>query len=197
MDAYRKFLSALVERYDGDGKDDMPGLKMPVKYYEILNEPEMRSPDLTFFKGSAQDYADLLAASNDAIKETCADCKVVQAGAAGNDEQFLSFWKDVFSKGGGDYFDIANIHYIAHGDKSTLNVAPFKSLMAGYGIEKPVWVTEAEYAPGDTVTASFKGALSAGASKIFFTRFEIGKKGPPAPGVYSEEYRGLTAACPG
>ena len=197
MPAYKKFLSALVERYDGDGKGDMPGLKIPIKYYEILNEPEMRSDGLTFFKGSAQDYVDILAASNEAIKAACPDCKVVQAGAAGNDEQSLSFWREAFAKGAGQYFDIANIHYIAQGDKATLNVAQFRGLMSEYGIDKPIWVTEAEYAAGDSVTPSFEGALSAGASKVFFTRFEIGKKGPPTPGVYSAEYSDLPAKCPG
>jgi len=32
MDDYREFISNLVERYDGDGKDDMPGLLFPVLY---------------------------------------------------------------------------------------------------------------------------------------------------------------------
>jgi len=52
MQAYRKFVKALVERYDGDGIDDMPGLKKPVKYWEILNEPEAQTKDYKcFFHG--------------------------------------------------------------------------------------------------------------------------------------------------
>jgi hypothetical protein len=36
--AWRAFVTALVERYDGDGVDDMPGLRLPVLGYEIGNE---------------------------------------------------------------------------------------------------------------------------------------------------------------
>ena len=32
MNAYEEFLQKATERYDGDGKDDMPGLKIPIKY---------------------------------------------------------------------------------------------------------------------------------------------------------------------
>ncbi|MCF6147045.1 MAG: four helix bundle protein [Candidatus Kuenenia sp.] len=38
-DAYIEFVKKAVERYDGDGKDDMPGLKNPVKYWQVENEP--------------------------------------------------------------------------------------------------------------------------------------------------------------
>ena len=33
MQAYKRFVSKTVERYDGDGEDDMPGLKIPIKYW--------------------------------------------------------------------------------------------------------------------------------------------------------------------
>ena len=36
---YQDFVKQLVERYDGDGIDDMPGLKNPIKYWQIDNEP--------------------------------------------------------------------------------------------------------------------------------------------------------------
>ncbi|MBZ0190978.1 hypothetical protein KsCSTR_38890 [Candidatus Kuenenia stuttgartiensis] len=38
-EAYIEFVKKAVERYDGDGKDDMPGLKNPVKYWQVENEP--------------------------------------------------------------------------------------------------------------------------------------------------------------
>ena len=39
MENYKIFLTALVERYDGDGSNDMPGLTKPIIYWEIMNEP--------------------------------------------------------------------------------------------------------------------------------------------------------------
>ena len=60
MVLYQDFISKLVERYDGDGIDDMPGLVVPIKYWEVSNEPSMQSDWLVFFVGSAHDYFDIL-----------------------------------------------------------------------------------------------------------------------------------------
>ncbi len=38
MPAFRAFVRALVERYDDDGVDDMPGLTMPVRHYQVENQ---------------------------------------------------------------------------------------------------------------------------------------------------------------
>lgn len=36
---YIRFVEAAVERYDGDGVDDMPGLTNPIRYWQVGNEP--------------------------------------------------------------------------------------------------------------------------------------------------------------
>ena len=77
FDDYKNFLTKLVERYDGDGVEDMPGLKIPIKYWEILNEPELRESFLTFYKGTKEEYVEILKVSYETIKETCPGCKVV------------------------------------------------------------------------------------------------------------------------
>ncbi len=50
MKAYAAFVRALVERYDGDGQDDMPGLKFPIRHWEVGNEPSMQQKPLIFFQ---------------------------------------------------------------------------------------------------------------------------------------------------
>lgn len=194
-DAYKAFLTKLVERYDGDGVDDMPGLAVPVKYWEVLNEPEMQSDQLTFFKGTLQEYVAILKASYETIKAACADCKVLQGGAAGTDASMLEYWNGVLGLGAAQYFDIANIHYIKHGDLSTLNVQGFKALLAGKGVSKPLWVTEAEYASEADIEGSVTGALAAGAGKVFFTQFKIGQYGLPAGEQYSAAYDAVATLC--
>ena len=195
MDNYKRFLIALVERYDGDGTDDMPGLITPIKYWEILNEPEMTALDLTFFKGSKQDYVDILKASNEAIKSTCADCKTVQGGAAGSMETD-SYWGALFDMGAGDFFDIANIHYIGSEDTGTLNSKSFKELLTRKGIDKPLWITEIQYREQNAnVENSIKGAIKEGASKFFFVSFEVGRMGRPMPGQYSKIYEKIPCVC--
>lgn len=190
-DDYKNFLTKLVERYDGDGVDDMPGLTLPVKYWEILNEPAMREPHLTFYKGTAHEYVELLKASREAVMSASSGCRVVQGGAAGTMPEMLDFWGEVFELGGGGYFDIANIHYINYGDLSTLNVRKFRELMSAKGVNKPIWVTEAGYNAEGEIEASARGAFAAGAEKIFFTQFKVGSYGPPRQGSYSRAYDSL------
>ena len=43
MAAYANFIAKLVERYDGDSIDDMPGLTVPIKHWELMNEPEFQT----------------------------------------------------------------------------------------------------------------------------------------------------------
>ena len=56
MDDYKNFLTKLVDRYDGDGSNDMPGLTKPIKYWDVMNEPEFKM----FFKGSKEDFIEIL-----------------------------------------------------------------------------------------------------------------------------------------
>lgn len=42
---YEKWVAAVVERYDGDGNRDMPGLRRPVRLYEIGSELSSYEPE--------------------------------------------------------------------------------------------------------------------------------------------------------
>ncbi len=194
-DDYKEFLQTLVERYDGDGYKDMHGLKYPVIHWEILNEPEMQEGNLIFFLGTPEEYAQILKNSYTAIKEVCEDCIVVQGGAAGNMRETLEFWSDVFSEDVTNYFDVANVHFIEHGDKNTLNVEEFKELLDSHNIDKPIWVTEVQYSSEENIVSSVNGAFDAGASKLFFVQFEIGKWTRVIPGKYSKIYEDIPAMC--
>jgi len=177
MDAYRRFVCALVERYDGDGKDDMPGLKYPIKHWEASNEPSMQSGHHTFFVGSSEDYLEVLKATYQAVEEADPGAKVLHAGMAGMDPFMVSFWKPIFEKGS-QYFDIANIHSIGASDE--LNVPEFKKLLSKYGIDKPIWVTEAQHSVDIGLkkhswifAKSYVIAFACGANKVFYTMFKV------------------------
>ncbi|TAK14138.1 MAG: hypothetical protein EPO32_03040, partial [Anaerolineae bacterium] len=45
MDAYAAWVYSIVERYDGDGAEDMPGLLFPVRLYEIGTEFSSYEPE--------------------------------------------------------------------------------------------------------------------------------------------------------
>lgn len=154
MKAYANFLEKVVERYDGDGVDDMPGLKTPIKYWEIMNEPEMQGgqtggagEDLKFFVGTSQEYLEILKNSYGAVKKADPEAKVAHAGMAGMQQNFQEFWNPIFAGGAGNYFDIANIHTINTDEqREDMFVTKFKEYLAGFGIkDKPIWVTEVQF----------------------------------------------------
>ncbi|MDD5489445.1 MAG: hypothetical protein PHP25_02075 [Candidatus Moranbacteria bacterium] len=181
--AYRNWVRNVVERYDGDGTSDMPGLKYPVKYWEVMNEPDLEGSDtLDFYVGDSIDYQDLLEQTYNAVKEADSSANVLIAGAANVDDQNLRFYREVFgSAAARNSFDIANVHCISSGDVPSLNVGPYKEMLAEFGLDsKPIWVTEAEaMISGDKktnasqISASAQEALRQGASRIFFTRFSL------------------------
>ena len=172
---YENFLLKLVERYDGDGIDDMPGLELPILYYEISNEPELDFEELIFFKGSKQEFLDMTKLGYETVKLACENCQVLHGGAAGS-EKTLEYWGELFEMGIGDYFDIANIHFIGFGDKPTLNVAEYKKLLDENGIDKPIWVTEAELKKEDNYSKILEDSINTGAEKIFLVFIEILKE---------------------
>jgi len=138
MNAFMTFVSAMVERYDGDGKNDMPGLKYPIKYWGTFGEPDMSN-----FDGTVQDYIEIMEATYKAVKRADPGAKVVQ-GAMGKAWEY-DWIRPVLEKGA-EYFDIAAVHSLS--SSAYLWVPEYKALLSSYGIDKPLWVTEAEYRIG-------------------------------------------------
>lgn len=53
---WERFVEAFIERYDGDGKQDMPGLRRPLRYVQILDRVDLPA----YWLGSGEDYLRLL-----------------------------------------------------------------------------------------------------------------------------------------
>jgi hypothetical protein len=141
MDDYKVFLIKLVDRYDGDGSNDMPGLTKPIIYWDIMNEPEFKM----FFKGNKEDFIEIFNFSSKVIKEKQKEAVIVMAGAAGMFPENKKYWKSVLPKIK-DNFDIANIHHISGPDGKCDNelwVDEFAALLKSLGINKSIWLTEA------------------------------------------------------
>jgi hypothetical protein len=188
--AYEAWVQAIVERYDGDGVNDMPGLEIPIKHWEVMNEPDLTYQSdlpqdelsrLNFYKQGPAEYATLLQHTYNAIKTADPDSYVVIAGAAGGNDQFLAFYEEVFNSmaDAENYFDIGNVHCISN-DRETrdYNVGVYKQMLSMAGIDKPIWVTEAEAFYGATAEENYQntltstqGAITAGAQRIFYTRY--------------------------
>lgn len=143
MAAWKAFVQSVVERYDGDGQADMPGLRYGIKYWEIGNEPEIGK----FNHGNVQEYVDTLKAAYEAVKAADADSRVLSAGASpiydpGTGQLELrveSFWKQFFTLGGGVYMDILSIHHTCP-NPAPPPLVKFLEKFTAYG--KDIWVTE-------------------------------------------------------
>ena len=146
MDAYSAWLTALVERYDGDGVGDMPGLRYPIRHWEILNEPEMQGPTLCFFQEKPEIYAELLSLSFATIKAADPTAVVLPAGQSGMHREAVDYWRPVL-KGTRGSFDLANIHSINCSDiqRASAFWAPeYRVFLNSVGYSNtPYWITEA------------------------------------------------------
>ena len=141
MEDYNNFLIKLVDRYNGDGKNDMPGLTKPIIHWQIMNEPEFKM----FFKGTEDDFVEIFNFSSKLIKSKQTDAVIIMAGAAGMFPENKKYWKSALPKIK-DHFDIAAIHHITPPDgkcDKEFWVDEFSSLLKSLNIKKPIWVTEA------------------------------------------------------
>ncbi|HJM88191.1 MAG TPA: hypothetical protein QF624_01030 [Dehalococcoidia bacterium] len=139
--AYTAWLEATVERYDGDGVNDMPGLEYPMRHWEVANEPEMQEPGLTFFQGDSAAYLELLRESHRAIKAADPLSVVLLGGQAGMFDSMVEYWEPVL-QGAHEFFDVGNIHSIS--SSNTFFSAEYRAFLDRHGHqEKPFWVTEA------------------------------------------------------
>lgn len=165
MDRYRdenaflRFLTAAVERYDGDGLDDMPGLITPVLHWQIHNEPEGERCGL--FRNDVAAFERLMRLSSDAIHTNCPSCLVINGGAAAQlyrenenpPPQGVNFWRDYAMLGGAPWIDVIAVHYNEGKSENHGDLNDFEYLLHRarelLGASKPVWVTEFGVVIGD------------------------------------------------
>jgi hypothetical protein len=163
MDAYLQFIKNLIERYDGDGKDDCPGSPV-ISAYQLHNEINVPH----FWKDTPKAYAKMFKATYDVIKSANSDVKIVLASASnpnGFFESRASSLNDVLrelSKINGNV-DILDFHwYKYYGDykmhpKGNRKLIPFMqeelpSAINGYGFKDvEVWFTEVGTYSGSAV----------------------------------------------
>ena len=125
---YCNYVRTVVGRY-----------KHQVKHWEIWNEP-----NIFFWTGTVEQYAELLKAAYDAVKEADPEAKVIGCCTAGTD---LNFIEKVFQLGGFDKMDILSIHpYRYPGTpEETDFIGELKradALVRKYGAPKEIWLTE-------------------------------------------------------
>lgn len=151
---YKAFVKAAVARYDGDGIDDMPDLKNPIRYWQVGNEPT------ALIK---KNFSGLQHITYSVIKETCPNCKVIIGGASqpilqrgGEFETkpdlyfkwFVENYEPILKELNGRGFDIFDFHWYGKADGDYKKIKPvyegIKEILKKYNFsEVEIWVTEA------------------------------------------------------
>ena len=148
---YIAFVKATVERYDGDGVDDMPGLANPIKYWQVGNEPN----------GAIPGFADLQRITYTAIKEACPDCTILIGGVPGMPpvaaylNGFDQQYKPILDALGGKYVDVMDFHWYGtatgdyRGAKEVYDHIRQVLEADGFSPDLPIWITEMGSYSGD------------------------------------------------
>lgn len=152
MDAYAAYVRATVERYDGDGVDDMPGLRGPIRYWEVDNEPDLKFTMPP--KGAKRDVpvgsfcspkeaATVLVATSKAIKEAYPSALVLNGGIyRPAHEAGKAYLRDLFAEPGvRDAVDVVSLHNYADDEAGELFTRAVENARAIVG-DKPIFMTE-------------------------------------------------------
>ena len=167
LPAYRRFLTTIVEAYDGDGSGDVPGLKKGVKYWQVENEWDWR------WKDTPEQFVEFLKVAYETIKAADPEATVVlggisklapdafQAGLLGDSveingkvitPQTLAQQKGFQEEHalrtyvlehGHPYFDIISFHQYGRYAVIEKEVEYLRGIMRSRRYQKPLWMTEA------------------------------------------------------
>ena len=178
--AYSDWVTALVERYDGDGVDDMPGLARPILHYEVLNEPSGAE--------EARPFLDVHRITRTAARRASDDVRIVLGGQVAPDDL-----DRLLDMGVAEHCDVINIHWVP----SPEEIERYDRKSGGL----PLWITEMTLIdlgePGQEVLQAryvlqnHARAFAAGADKIFWIEI-LGERTPahPLPPGLPAEQRG-------
>ncbi|MBI5549792.1 MAG: hypothetical protein HY901_38385 [Deltaproteobacteria bacterium] len=164
--AYLAFIRAMVERYDGDGKDDAPGSPF-VDGWQIENEV-----DGSFWDDTPQSYARLILKTAQVIREESPKAMVVVAGASAP-RGWTDFYRPMLVEleriaPGQRLFDAVDLHWFGyageylsfHGHELVSVLAEMRADLKAHGYEgTPIWITETATHAGKAVVDQFGTTL--------------------------------------
>ena len=149
-----------------------------IDHWEIWNEPD---GDWAF-DGTAEEYARMLSAAFDAIRDQAPGAKVLLGGLMRPHEP--EWLQRVFDTPGADAvhkFDIANVHLRGPVDAVVRRYGEFRSWLAARGFTGPLWVTEHGYAadPAFQSDPAYHGGDASQGAYLTQTLLGLGEVGAP------------------
>ncbi|MCM8768536.1 MAG: hypothetical protein NC911_02470 [Candidatus Omnitrophica bacterium] len=164
IEDYKAYLRALVQRYDPNHPDHLPGLLYPIEYWEI--EAEWGTG---FWQGTLEEYLKLLRIAYPTIKQANPQAKVILIGffLAGvfeghpdpkdipttlaampnkrrqTSERYLEEIRELLAHP--ELFDIVEFHSLSDWSEISGMARFLRQTMQQYGYEKPIWVGDVNY----------------------------------------------------
>ena len=186
MEDYAAYVREVVERYDGDGIDDMPGLISPIHNWEVDIEPDLKSTGSprSQERGSfctPEEFARVFLVTAAAIREANPSAQVLNGGIYRPAvEVGRAYLQDFLAiEGVLEAIDVLSIHTYHQGpDLRTLERAIIEAKALAPG--KPIWITEtsvpsrgsrpwiSEAWQADMVFGTYILALAHGVEKVFW-----------------------------
>lgn len=149
--AWGDFLEVLVERYGPDGelwKENPDVDPMPVHAWQIWNEQN----SATFYspEPDAESYANLLAASEEAIQAHDPEAEILLGGMFGTPPDGDDAWdylRELYEAGADEHFDAIAVHpYGGQVDKLELQVELMRDEVIRADDDAATWITEIGWA---------------------------------------------------
>lgn len=113
--SFENYVKAIVDRYNGDGKNDMPGLVAKITYWQVGIEPFCTTSGESCYKN----FFDLVKSAYQAAKSFDPSLMISPGGPApifdpnGNiDKMASAIFGYFFENGGAQYMDFFNFHYL-------------------------------------------------------------------------------------
>jgi len=191
-ESFDEWVNAVVERYDGDGADDMPGLRYGITHWEIGNEPDLQTSELSFFQSGPSAYAEVYRLAYAQIKQADPDATLLFGGMAAMHQFGRAFWEEVFTSER-ERVEVFNIHSLGASDQ--FYAKEYHEFLVQNGFLQPsFWITEAlvgsrffqwdEQQKARMTLVGYAQAFANGAARVF----DVGRHDPSGgPGDLAEQ----------
>jgi putative glycosyl hydrolase len=134
IENWREYIHTVATRYKGK-----------IRYYEIWNEPNQ--PE--FFSGTPQQMLTLSKVAHEVLKAVDSS-NIVVSPSIKCDQSGQTWLRKFLAAGGGNYADVLGAHFyvMPRGPEAMVSqIEAVQYLMGAYGINKPLWNTEAGWGP--------------------------------------------------
>ncbi len=171
LEAYGAWVRAVVERYDGDGTDDMPGLRFRIGAWQVGETPDLLVGLSGGRYATVDQYVRVLGAAADAIRAAEPTARVVVGAISSADERDsgLDVLDGILASPAGAQVDVVAFEYLPRTLVSEELRKAVKAMRVRAG-DRPLWCTlscsYSRYTPRNAMRDREASELTQGADLV-------------------------------